>query len=113
MDDDTIFLAKENGQVSEQTFYARVTTSSSSAAAVSAILNVDYSLTEFELDSATVLIPPHLDRVPVLLNLLAPSREEDAVEFQLVVGQVAPHILSPSLLFQNINVKIEGIFISV
>ena len=112
LDDDTVFLAKENGQVSEQTFYARVTTSPSSGAAVSAILNVDYSLTEFELDFATLLFPPHLDRVAVDVNLLVPvpPRQEPAVDFQLTFARIGgtPLFLPPAGLFQNTVATIQG-----
>ena len=108
--DDTIFLVKENGQVSEQTFYARVTTSPSSGSAVSAVLNVDYSLTEFGLNFATLLFPPHLDRVPVLLNLLAPDGNVKVVEFQLTVAMVGdtPIYQPPANLFLDTVVTIEG-----
>ena len=111
----TIQLEKEGGVVTEQTYYVRVTalpTLMLKPGAVPAVLNQDYSLTAFQLGFALLIFPPHLQSLPLQLNLLAPLREENLVEFKLDLEPVegAPEYNSPMELFNRTVVSIEGVY---
>ena len=83
---------------------------SSNTNTVPAIFNTDYSLTRFGLSLATLLFPPHIERLPVQLNLLPSSREVHRVEFQLTLAAVdnSPLFQPPDSLFESTLVTVEG-----